>query len=251
MITELKSLFFHLQNKRRHAGLKIGFGSRAIDSEFTGEDIEIGRDCYLLNSKFAKGVIVKDGCTIFRSNFENHTAVYPKCAVANSSLGAYSYLAENSSMGGVTVGRFSSIGPHFICGYGAHPTNLVTTSPVFYSTRKQCGVSFTDADLYVEQRQTTIENDVWIGTRAFVREGVRIGNGAIIAAGAVVVADVPDYAMMGGVPAKLIRYRFPEEAIRELLEIEWWNWPEEQLRAAQPLLSQPDVNSFLAWARRG
>jgi carbonic anhydrase/acetyltransferase-like protein (isoleucine patch superfamily) len=80
---------------------------------------------------------------------------------------------------------------------------------------------------------------------------VRIGNGAIIAAGAVVVADVPDYAMMGGVPAKLIRYRFPEEAIRELLEIEWWNWPEEKLRAAQPLLSQPDVNSFLAWARRG
>jgi hypothetical protein len=57
--------------------------------------------------------------------------------------------------------------------------------------------------------------------------------------------------MMGGVPAKLIRYRFPEAAIRELLEIEWWNWPEEKLRDAQPLLSQPDVNSFLAWARRG
>ena len=71
-----------------------------------------------------------------------------------------------------------------------------------------------------------------------------------VAAGAVVTADVPDYAIMGGVPAKLIRYRFPENVVQQLLEIQWWNWSEERLREAQPQLAQPDVNSFLEWARR-
>ena len=73
---------------------------------------------------------------------------------------------------------------------------------------------------------------------------------AIVAAGAVVTADVPDYAIMGGVPAKLIRHRFSEDVVRQLLEIQWWNWNEDRLREAQPHLAQPDVNSFLEWARR-
>jgi carbonic anhydrase/acetyltransferase-like protein (isoleucine patch superfamily) len=84
----------------------------------------------------------------------------------------------------------------------------------------------------------------------FVRDGVRIGNGALIAAGAVVTNDVADYAIVGGVPAKLIRYRFSEAVIHELLEIEWWNWNDSKLREAQPLLSQPDVDAFLAWTKR-
>jgi acetyltransferase-like isoleucine patch superfamily enzyme len=153
-------------------------------------------------------------------------------------------------MSGVNVGRFTCIGPHFICGYGDHPTNFISTSPVFYSTRKQCGVSFAETSRYDEKRQTTIGNDVWIGARVFVRDGVTIGNGALIAAGAVVTNDVPEYAIAGGVPAKLIRYRFEDDVVRQLLELQWWNWNEDKLRAAQPYLAQPDVNSFLEWTRR-
>lgn len=251
MIRDLKSLISHTQNKRRYAHVKIAFGSRVIDSTFDGDQIVIGKDCYIQNSSFGKGAFVKDGCAIFNSSFDRHTAVYLRCRLSNVNFGAYSYVNENSAMDRVTLGRFTSIGPEFICGYGDHPTNFITTSPVFYSTRRQCGISFTKSSRYDEEHPTIIGNDVWIGARAFVRDGVQIGDGALIAAGAVVTADVPDYAIVGGVPAKLIRYRFPEDVVRQLLEIQWWNWSEDRLREAQPQLAQSDVNSFLEWARRG
>ncbi len=250
MLRDLKNLIFLAQNKRNYANAKIGLGTRVIESRFDGDGVEIGRDCYIQKSQFGKGVMVKDGCAIFDSELANHTAIYQHCSISKTQLGAYSYVNENSSLGGLAIGRFTSIGPSFICGYGEHPTNFVTTSPVFYSTRKQCGISFTETSRYDEQLQTTIGNDVWIGARVFVRDGVKIGDGALIAAGAVVVADVPDYAIMGGVPARVIRYRFPEEVVRQLLEIQWWNWSEDHLRQAQPHLAQPDVNSFLEWAKR-
>ena len=250
MLGDLKSLIFLLQNKRRYSHIKIGFGSHVIDSTFDGAHVEIGKDCYILNSGFGRSAIVKDNCTIFNSSFGNNTAVYPRCSLSDVRFGAYSYVNENSIMSGVTVGRFTSIAPHFICGYGDHPTNFITTSPVFYSTRRQCGISFTETNRYDEKRQTIVGNDVWIGARVFVRDGVRIGSGALIAAGAVVTNDVPDYAIVGGVPAKLIRYRFADEVVRQLLEIKWWDWDQVKLREAQPYLAQPDVDYFLNWTKR-
>jgi acetyltransferase-like isoleucine patch superfamily enzyme len=249
LFQDLKSLIFHAQHRRKYSHVKIGFGSRVVDSTFDGDRIEIGKDCYIFKSTFGKGAFVKDGCAIFHSSFDRHTAVYGNCTLSHVKFGAFSYVNEHSAMGRVTVGRFTSIGPGFICGYGEHPTNFITTSPVFYSTRGQCGISFTETSRYDEQHQMTIGNDVWIGARTFVRDGVKIGDGALIAAGAVVTADVPDYAIMGGVPAKLIRYRFPEDVVQQLLEIQWWNWSDDRLRKAQPQLAQSDVNSFLEWAR--
>ena len=173
-----------------------------IDSTFNGADVEIGKGCYIQKSNFGAGAIVKDECTIFNSTFDNHTAVYPRSVLGDVKFGSYSYVNEDSMMSGVTLGRFTSVGPHFLCGFGDHPTDFVTTSPVFYSTRKQCGVSFTDTSSYDEKRQTIVGNDVWIGARVFVRDGVTIGSGALIAAGAVVTNDVPEYAIVGGVPGQ-------------------------------------------------
>ena len=230
--------------------MKIGFGSRVVDCTFDGSGVEVGKDCYLQRSKFAKDVIVKDDCAIFDSSFDTSTAVYPGCSLSNVKFGAFSYVNENSAMGRVAVGRFSSIGPQFVCGYGEHPTNLVTTSPVMYSTRGQCRVSFAEKDLFIEHRETVIGNDVWIGTRVFVRDGVKIGDGALIAAGAVVTEDVAPFAIVGGVPAKVIRYRFSDEIISEMLDLKWWDWSEQKLKEAQPYLASPDVQSFLSWAKR-
>lgn len=246
----MKKLLFSVQNKMRYGHVRIGFGTRVIDSTFDGADVEIGKGCYIHKSTFGAGSFVKDDCAIFNSVFDKHTAVYPRCVLGDVRFGSYSYVNENSMMSGVTLGRFTSVGPHFLCGYGDHPADFVTTSPVFYSTRKQCGVSFAETTRYDEKRQTIVGNDVWIGARVFVRDGVAIGSGALIAAGAVVTNDVPEYAIVGGVPAKLIRYRFADDVVAQLLDIQWWNWSEQKLRAAQPYLAQADVNAFLEWARQ-
>jgi len=250
LIRDLKSLIFLVQNRKNYPKASIGFGSRVTNSIFDGPDVKIGRDCYIRSSRFSRGVMIQDSCAIFDSTFDNNSAVYSHCSLSKVKFGPFSYVNEHSAMGGITIGKFCSIGPHFVCGYGEHPTNFISTSPVFYSTRGQCGVSFTDKDCFEERLETRIGNDVWIGGRVFVRDGVKIGNGALIAAGAVVVADVPDYAVVGGVPAKLIRYRFGEDIIRELLDIKWWDWNEDRLREAQPLLSQADATSFVMWAKR-
>jgi serine acetyltransferase len=104
--------------------------------------------------------------------------------------------------------------------------------------------------LFDEKKPIHIGHDVWIGARVFIRDGVKIGNGAVVAAGSVVVKDVPDYAIVGGVPAKIIRYRFSEEMIAELLNLKWWEWPEEKLRKAQPYIAQKDVRKFIDWSAK-
>lgn len=94
----------------------------------------------------------------------------------------------------------------------------------------QAGETFASDNLFDEVLETNVGNDVWIGANAVVLDGVSIGDGAIIAAGAIVKDDVPPFAVVGGVPAKVIRYRFSEEVRRELLDWRWWGLSEERLR---------------------
>lgn len=160
----------------------------------------------------------------------NHTNVVAPYFLHHVEFGDYSYIARNANVSNVKIGKFCSIGPNFCCGLGLHPTNGISTAPMFYSTAKQNGVSFVKEVIYEEQKQTTIGNDVFIGANVTIIDGVTIGNGAVIGAGAVVVKDVPPYAVAVGVPAKVIKYRFDQDIIEKLLKIEWWNWSAEELQ---------------------
>ena len=125
--------------------------------------------------------------------------------IANTSIGDYTYIASNSIISNTSIGKFCSIGLNFISGCAIHPVNGISTSPMFYSTLKQNGVSLCEKDKIIECENTIIGNDVFIGDNVTVLGGVKIGNGAIIGAGAVVSKDIPPFAIAVGIPIKLLK----------------------------------------------
>ena len=118
------------------------------------------------------------------------------------------------------IGRFTSIANNVSSNPYVHPIEppYVSTSPMFFSVLRQNGHTFTNEQLFTESRDpVVIGNDCWIGQSVFMTGGIKIGDGAVVLAGAVVTKDVPPYAIVGGVPAKVIRYRYDEETIKFLL----------------------------------
>lgn len=133
---------------------------------------------------------------------------------------------------------------------GAHPTNYLTAHSIFYKNNPWgFHPEWVEEIDYNESPVCHIGNDVWIGTRAIIMDGVNNGDGAIIAAGAVVTKDVPPYAVVGGVPAKIIKYRFSSEIIERLNVIQWWNLPDEEITKVVELFHTPnptidDLNKY-------
>lgn len=154
---------------------------------------------------------------------------WSKANLINVHLGAYSYIAANSSIRNTTIGRYCSIGSNVKSGLAYHPTNGFSTSPLFYSAKGQCGIKLIENNIVDEYYNVAIGNDVFIGSGVTILGGVKIGDGAIVAAGSVVVKDVPPYAVVGGVPARILKYRFDESTIERLLKSEWWNLPVSKL----------------------
>ena len=166
-------------------------------------------------------------------SFGNHTRVYPPFFLHDVTLGDYSYMAKNAQITHCKIGKFCSIGPNCCCGLGIHPTNGISTSPMFYSTAKQNGMTLCKENKVKESLQTTIGNDVFIGANVTILDGVNIGDGAVVGAGAVVTADIPQYAIAVGVPAKVVKYRFDDETIEKLLQDPWWDKGEEELKRVE------------------
>lgn len=161
---------------------------------------------------------------ITESNLGQHCIIYADAVISRSHIGDYSYVGGNSHIQYAEIGKFCSIGPEVRIGLGKHPLHLKSTHPGFYDIDSSYyGITPEYNNPEPEYEKITVGNDVWIGCRAMILDGVTIGDGAIIAAGAVVTKDVPPYAIVGGVPAKIIKYRFQPEKIEELLESEWWN----------------------------
>jgi acetyltransferase-like isoleucine patch superfamily enzyme len=172
------------------------------------------------------------------STFEGFNRLTPGALVLGSHIGRASYIG-GARVQNCRMGAFCSIGARTrIGGLSSHPTRWLSTHPAFFSPRAQAGFTFVDRLHFDEISDVTIGNDVWIGAGALVFDGVTIGDGAIIAAGAVVTRDVVPYAVVGGVPARNIRLRYDEHSVRALLDLRWWSWPMDKIRAAAPLFRQ-------------
>jgi chloramphenicol O-acetyltransferase type B len=232
------------------AGVKVGRSCHVFQSQIgtatvLGDEVVIGHGSRLARSTVGRGCIIETEVELFNSTLAEFVSVHPKCSLNETRVGRHSYVARETLLNDVAIGSFASIGPQSLLGCGDHPVHFISTAPVFYSTRRQCGTSFATQDGFIERKPITLGHDVWLGARVFVRDGVTIGDGAIVAAGSVVTKDVQPYAIVGGVPAKLIRMRFDDDDVQRLLALQWWNWDEARLRAAQPWFAQRDLAAFL------
>lgn len=169
--------------------------------------------------------------------------------VGRVTIGAYSYGNSDTTIYASDIGRFCSIAHNVMIGPLEHPVDWLSTSGFVWNDHIFGAYSqyrsFASNEKYEKNdERTTIGNDVWIGYGACILRGVTIGNGAIIAAGSVVTKDVPPYAIVGGVPAKIIRFRFTEDIIERLLAVQWWQYVLD--KSVLGSLSFSDVDASLS-----
>lgn len=146
----------------------------------------------------------------------------------NVKIGKYTYLSPNTVIeSNVEIGNYCSLAPHVHIGPGEHYMNYVTTHPILFDPVWRKKVNLVEKQHYVRtikktELKTIIGNDVWIGLNVIILRGVKVGNGAVIGAGSIVTKDIPDYAVVAGNPAKIIKYRFNKDIIKKLTDSCWW-----------------------------
>jgi len=197
--------------------------------------------CLLLKKKYPKAYVSFNANVSLDTTLGKGTKILPQTVVANCQISRFTYIGGNCNIERTEVGPFTSVGPHVLCGLASHPVHYVSTYPGFYTNQTGGATWFGAAIPYNDRKRVVIGADVWVGARAIILGGVQIGHGAVIGAGAVITKDVPAYAIVAGVPAKILRYRFEEPIIRKLLAARWWEAPEDVLRAAAPYSAKPEV----------
>ena len=168
--------------------------------------------------------------------FGGYNKIHNNANVGSAHIGRYTYVGGNSNMLCASIGSFTSISTDVIVQQLTHPLDtVVSTSPVFFSDKCQCVETFVEKTLFdeflkVDGFSIKIGNDVWIGSNVILKGGITIGDGAVVAMGSVVTHDVPPYAIVGGVPAKVIKYRFDEDQVKKLLDFKWWDKDRQWLK---------------------
>lgn len=214
------------------------------------------RILYYINKKkliLQKKCIIEPRTQIsISSKFEGRNYISEGATIRKSKIGFASYVGVNSLIQNADIGRYTCISNNVQFVIGRHPAKtFVSIHPAFYSKKLQSGFSYVEKQKFDEYTYVDSEshvsfvigNDVWIGQSVCIQEGVKIGDGAIVAMGAVVVKDVPSYAIVAGVPAKIIGWRFEQEQIEFLKATKWWNWDTDKIKLYAEYFE--DINEFM------
>jgi phosphonate metabolism protein (transferase hexapeptide repeat family) len=162
--------------------------------------------------------------------FGKYTEIRDFANLSDTSMDDYSYVSEYTQIANTKIGKFANIASNVRINPGFHPYEMPCQHHMLYR-RDMYGFGKNDEAFfnYRKIQEVEIGHDVWIGHGAVIMPGVSIGNGAIIGSNAVVTKDVPSYAIVVGLAAKIIKFRFTKEVIKQLEQISWWDWSHEEI----------------------
>lgn len=188
-------------------------------------------------SELHGGVVVSNDSTV-----GEYVVLFPDVALLSATVGRFSYVQASTMILNAEVGPFCSIAANVTIGLAAHPTSMVSTSPVFYDPEQPLPRFLVTARRYTQNLpRTFIGPDVWIGQGAMLKAGIRVGEGAVIGAGAIVTRDVLPYEITAGSPSRRVRMRFPEDVAAQLSASRWWELDEATLRSLTDAFMEPAI----------
>ncbi len=191
------------------------------------DDIHIYKNAYIKKSHLQKGCSIGDDTSVVRCHFGKHVIINRRSYINDSFIDNYTYTGINTTMNWTKIGKFCSIGRNVDIGGFNHDYLNISTMPAFRMEQMFITNGKLKGITRLSKGYCEIGNDVWIASGVNILHGVKVSDGAVIGAGAVVTHNVPPYAIVAGVPAKIIKYRFSEQHIDQLLKIKWWNWRDD------------------------
>ena len=214
-----------------------------IDKHANIENLKLGSGCKIFdalvkNSTLGNNVIIRDFSRVENSVFGENVDIQRLAMIYNSIIDDFTYVGRNFTAWYCNIGKFCSISWNVSIGGANHDYSRITQHAFLYAS--QFGFLGKENLPKYNRFNTECEvgNDVWIASNAIICRGVHIGDGAVIAAGAVVTKDVEPYTIVAGVPAKFVKRRYSEELAQKLLDLQWWNLPVELIKVNLGVFSE-------------
>lgn len=200
-----------------------------------------------MTKKLGLEPLVHETARVVNSTLGRYTEVADRCRLDEVEMGDYSYIMQDGAVWCATIGKFANIAASVRINATNHPTWRPTLHHFTYRAADYFDGAENDHDFFSWRRENrvSIGHDVWIGHGATVLPGITVGDGAVIGAGAVVSRDVAPYTIIGGVPAKLIRERFPKSVAERMQALAWWDWDHDRLFGALEDFRHMDAEQFI------
>lgn len=191
--------------------------------------------------------VIHPDCEVVNTTFGAYCELGRGSRVQNSEFGDYSYTDRATDIANATIGKFANIASYTRIGPTDHPLHTASLHHFLYRSADYWDDAEDDAEFFAHRkaRRVTIGHDTWLGHNCIIKPEVTVGDGAVVASGAVVTRDVDPYTIVAGMPARPMRRRQPPEIAERLIALAWWDWEHDRLRAALADFRSLDAEAFL------